>query len=196
MFAYVILVNALYIGLNLYQEQQFTLFATAAASTAFYLSRAMHQKAPTTLTKLISGEAPHQLLYIIWLYFFPKDKYLYLVPLALSTIGKLNMLLNDNSEDSVEKAQELILFQTKCEAFLLGYVFLSMLSFSLIGVAEFATFAVIVKLKYSFYYPSQKAYVELHFAFDNLTRKYGCRPLYHILYMSITIFSSTYGSDR
>lgn len=70
----------------------------------------MHHKTPTSLTKLISGEAPHQLLYLIWLYFFPNDKYLYFVPLALSTIGKLNMLLNANSEDSVEKAQELILF--------------------------------------------------------------------------------------
>jgi hypothetical protein len=173
-----------------------TLFITAAASAAFYMSRAIQQKTPTTLAKIISGEAPHQLLYLIWLFFFPKDKYLYFVPLALSTIGKVNILLNSNSEDSLEKAQELILFQTKCEAFILGYLFLSMFSFSLIPVLEFAAFAFLIKLKYSFYYPSQKAFVELHFAFDNLTRKWGCRPLYHVLYMGINIFSSTYGSER
>ncbi len=61
------------------------------------MSRAIQEKTPTTLSKIISGEAPHQLLYLIWLYLFPKDKYLYFVPLALSTIGKLNILLNSNS---------------------------------------------------------------------------------------------------
>lgn len=58
------------------------------------------------------------------------------------------------------------------------------------------TFGALVKAKYGFYYPSQKAFVELHFAFDNLTRKWGFRPLYHLLYMGITVFSSTYGTDR
>jgi hypothetical protein len=173
-----------------------TLLVAVLTSAVYYCSRALQQKTPTTFSRIISGEVPHQLLYLVWLYSFPKTEYLYFVPLALSTIGKLNILLAPNSEDSLEKAQELILFQTKCEAFVLGYLLVGMLKFSLLSVAEFATFAILVKLKYSFYYPSQKAFVELHFAFDNLTRRWGCRPLYHVLYMGITVFSSTYGSDR
>lgn len=196
MFAYVILVNAIFIGFNIYLQQEFTILLAALLSAIFYFHRALQQKSPPTLSKIISGEAPHQLLYLAWLYYFPKSEYLFFVPLALSTIGKANILLNSYSEDSVEKGQELILFQTKCEAFILGYLFLSMLRFDLVSLVEYATFALLVKLKYSFYYPSQKAFVELHFAFDNLTRRWGCRPIYHLLYMSITIFSSTYGSDR
>ena len=196
MFAFVILVNTIFIGFNIYLQQDLTLFLTALLSVIFYFHRTLQQKSPTTLSKLISGEAPHQLLYLAWLYYFPKNEYLFFVPLALCTIGKTNILLNSYSEESVEKGQELILFQTKCEAFILGYLFLSMLRMDLLNLVEFTTFALLVKLKYSFYYPSQKAFVELHFAFDNLTRRWGCRPIYHILYMSITVFSSTYGSDR
>lgn len=80
----------------------------------------------------------------------------------------------------------------KCEGFVLGVLFLYLLKHDLASLVEFVTFAVFVKLKYSFYFPSQKAFVELHFALDNLTRKWNCRSLYHFLYMGITIFSSTY----
>jgi hypothetical protein len=155
----------------------------------------MQQKTPN-FASILTGEAPHQLLYLLWVYFFLENDYIFYVPLALSTIGKVNLMASSNSEDSVEKAQELILFQTKCEAFILGFLLLNLLSFNLKSVLEFASFAFLIKLKYSFYYPSQKAFVELHFAIDNLTRKWGCRPLYHLIYMGITVFSSTYGSDR
>lgn len=159
MFAYVILVNSLFIGINIYFQQDFTLFLTATISTVFYFHRTLQQKSPTTLSKLISREAPHQLLYLLWLYYFPKSEYLFFVPLALSCIGKINILLNSYSEESLDKGQELILFQTKCEAFIFGYLFLSMVKLDLASLVEFATFALLIKLKYSFYYPSQKAYV-------------------------------------
>jgi hypothetical protein len=70
------------------------------------------------------------------------------------------------------------------------------LKFNAQSLLEFLTFAAIVKLKYSFYFPSQKAFVELHFAFDNLTRRWGCRPIYHLLYMGVTVLSSTYTVER
>jgi hypothetical protein len=196
MFAYVLLVNGLFIGLNIYLQQQFTLLLTALLSSLYYLQRTLQHKPPSSLTKRITGEAPHQLLYLLWLCYFPKGEYLFFLPLALSTLGKTTLLLASNSEEGVEKGQELILFQTKCEAFILGYLCLSLLRLDVLSVVELGTFAVLVKLKYSFYYPSQKAFVELHFAFDNLTRRWGCRPLYHLLYMAVTVFSSTYATDR
>lgn len=141
---------------------------------------------------MLHGEAPHQLLYVLWLYLQPKEEYVYFIPLALSTIGKINLLAHPSSEENVEKTQDLILFQVKCEGFVLGVLFLCLLNHDLASLVEFVTFAVFVKLKYSFYFPSQKAFVELHFALDNLTRKWNCRSLYHFLYMGITVFSSTY----
>lgn len=114
MFAYVIVVNALFIGLNIYMRQEIILFLTVAVSVFFYVNRALQQKTPATFAKIVSGESPHQLLYVLWLYFNPKEEYAFYVPLALSTLGKICMLVSGNSEDSVEKGQELILFQTKC----------------------------------------------------------------------------------
>lgn len=146
--------------------------------------------------KLLYGEAPHHILYITWIYLFAKGDYLFLVPLALSTLGKSLLLIDASSEESTDKAQELILFQVKCEAFILGFLLLSLFKFNLLSLLEFITFAFFVKIKYSFYSPAQKAFVELHFAFDNLTRKWRIRPIYHIFYMGINLLSGTYSTER
>ena len=98
MFAFVILVNTIFIGFNIYLQQDLTLFLTALLSLIFYFHRTLQQKSPTTLSKIISGEAPHLLLYLAWLYYFPKNEYLFFIPLALCTIGKTNILLNSYSE--------------------------------------------------------------------------------------------------
>lgn len=105
MFAYVVVVNSLFVGLNCYMRQEAILLLTALASALYYTTRLTHEKTPMGLAKVLSGEAPHQLLYLLWLYSFPKNEYIYYVPLALSCVGKINLLLSGHCEDSLEKAQ-------------------------------------------------------------------------------------------
>lgn len=46
----------------------------------------------------------------------------------------------------------------------------------------FFSFALLCKLKYSFYFAAQKAYVELHFLLDSVTKRWGARRAYHFLH--------------
>jgi hypothetical protein len=96
----------------------------------------------------------------------------------------------------VALAEELILFQIKTEAFILGMHFLILMQLDLHSLYELVLLATICKLKYSFYFAAQKAYVELHFAFDNITKRCGGRRIYHILYLGISKFGGTYGKGR
>lgn len=89
-----------------------------------------------------------------------------------------------------------MIFQVKCEAFILGVLCLLLFSLAPLRLLDFLVFAAILKIKYSFYYPGQKAFLELHFSLDKLTRRWGCRPIYHLLVMAISHFSSTYRSER
>lgn len=100
MFTYVIIVNLLFITLSYYLEHQIILYLSLLVSVYYYADRCIKNKG-ATLHKLINGEAPHQLLYVLWLYLQPKQEYMYFIPLALSTIGKINLLVHPNSEENV-----------------------------------------------------------------------------------------------
>jgi hypothetical protein len=96
MFICALVVNLAYILLTCQLHQHYILLLSAIVSTYYYATRATQQKV-WTISKLLYGEAPHQILYLLWLYYFPKDEYIYFIPLALSTVGKLNILFDPNS---------------------------------------------------------------------------------------------------
>ena len=50
--------------------------------------------------------------------------------------------------------------------------------------------SLIVKLKYRFYGPTRKAYQEMHFFFDRLSRAMNLRGPYHLIYEAISMFSN------
>lgn len=112
----------------------------------------------------------------------------------LSSLGKIHLLINKPSEDAAAVAEELILFQSKTETYILGTFFLSALLPTPAKLLELAAFAFFCKIKYTFYFPAQKAYVELHFALDNLTRRMGGRSIYHIAYMAVSAMGGIGGA--
>ena len=67
---------------------------------------------------------------------------------------------------------------------------------SLEGWVVSLVYALWMKAKYSFYFGSQKAFVELHFSFDHQMKRFGIRSFYHLIYKFVSKFSGVYSSSR
>lgn len=67
---------------------------------------------------------------------------------------------------------------------------------SLDGLLSLVFFAGLCKIKYTFYFAAQRAYVELHFLMDNLTKKWGARRTYHFVHNLIAFFGGVSNSSK
>jgi hypothetical protein len=130
---------------------------------------------------LKSGELLHQLAYLAWMQ-WPRQDYIFLAPLVLSNVGKIYAIFHEKSEDNQATIEELIKFQAKLELLLCVILLAKTFPPSLPSLLLFLSFAILCKLKYSFYFAAQKAYVELHFLLDNVTKRWGARRAYHLLH--------------
>ena len=57
-------------------------------------------------------------------------------------------------------------------------------------VLKLVSLALLIKLKYRFYAPTRKAYQEIHFFFDKLSRFMNIRGLYNVIYETISLLSN------
>ena len=67
---------------------------------------------------------------------------------------------------------------------------------SLDNLLSLLFFAVLCKIKYTFYFAAQRAYVELHFLMDNLTKKWGARKAYHFVHNIVSFFGGVSNSSK
>lgn len=71
-FAFCLLMTVVF-SVVLYESQSYIiLMATLVLSIFYYGKQTISSKADPFL-KILTGDLPHQILYIIWLYFFPKN---------------------------------------------------------------------------------------------------------------------------
>lgn len=61
---------------------------------------------------------------------------------------------------------------------------------------ELVTFVLLCKIKYTFYFPAQRAYVELHFSLDNFMKKCGKRKIYHIIHKFISFLGGVSNTSK
>lgn len=73
---------------------------------------------------------------------------------------------------------------------------LKLMYLNLNDLYSFVIYAIIIKLKYSFYFPAQKAFVELHFYFDKISKIWNIRKLYHFIHNLISIFGGVYNNKK
>ena len=182
----------------LYLDHGELILYLTAALTALHLAH-QHLSTPNRqlTTLLASGEVPYQLAYLLGLKLYMRHTSLmHFVPLILSTTGRLMTMLNERNDNLTAVVEELILFQTKCEAFILGMFVLEALGLDLEVWAGLVVYALWVKAKYSMYFGSQKAFVELHFSFDHLSKRWGMRSCYHLVYKVVSNFSGVYSGNR
>ncbi len=55
--------------------------------------------------RLLSGEILPSLFYIIWLYFYPKQDFIYTLPLFVSFVGKIYLLTSHPSKLQVDAVE-------------------------------------------------------------------------------------------
>lgn len=82
------------------------------------------------------------------------------------------------------------------ELFLCLILFVKAFSLSLSSLLLFFSFGLLCKLKYSFYFAAQKAYVELHFLLDNVTKRWGARRAYHLLHAVLARLGGVYNDAK
>ena len=111
---------------------------------------------------------------------------LFYLPLMIACIGKFYMLCLPPNKQDKYLLEELIVFQSKLELYILFYCILELAvkilepDFSM--VLAVIALALILKIKFSCHYGTQKAYREMHLAFDRIARSCGGRGLYQKLY--------------
>ena len=103
--------------------------STLIITLAYFAKKYLTSVIPS-LAKTLAGELPHQLIYLAWLYLFPKDYLLYYLPLILSTAGKLYLMnIGTKDPEGQSKVEEVIMLQNKTELYILFTLFLSLFKF-------------------------------------------------------------------
>lgn len=88
---------AVCLGYTLYNESAYQyLLISLSISFVYYGQRNLNEK-EQSIAKLLKGEFPTQLLFMVWLYFFKVPYFLHYIPLILSNAGKLYWLLNEKN---------------------------------------------------------------------------------------------------
>lgn len=156
----------------------------------FYIHQSIKIKSYNFLRRIFIGDCLYQLAYMAWLYYFEIHYFMHFIPLMLSNVGKNAIMADKKNGEVMMVVQELIIFQNQCEAYILFTLFVEILTFNKIKLLQFIFFAAIVKMKYRFYRPSHKAYNEMHFFLDRLSRRLNIRWAYHSIYWCVTLFSN------
>ena len=163
------------------EEWGWVSLATLLLSLLYNIHHSASLKQPV-LSRLRRGELLHQLTYLGWMQLLPRQDYIYHVPLLLSNMGKIIAIFHEKSEDNQATIEELIKLQAKLELLLCLILLAKAFPPSLSNVLPFFTFALLCKLKHCFYFATQKAYMEVHFLVDNVSKRWGGRRAYHLLH--------------
>lgn len=155
----------------------------------YYAQRNLQDK-EQSITKLLRGEFPTHILFLAWLYYYKVPYFLHYIPIILNSTGKVYWLLKEKNIEIVTVVQQLIIFQSQCEAFVSFNLFLSACTLNYEKILQFLTYVLILKIKYRFYAPAHKAYNEVHFFFDRISRYFKFRSFYHFVYRAISCFSN------
>lgn len=177
-------------GLLIYQQSQvYILLTTLAISLVYYIQRYFQTPAKQGC-KLLRGDLLFQIAFVAYLFYFKVTHFLYYIPLLLSNVGKLQWLANQKGEEMNVTIQQLIIFQNQCEGYILCTLLVESILVNRASFLRFLVYGLIVKLKYRFYQPTHKAYNQIHFFFDRLSRRFKCRAIYHVVYKIISFFSN------
>lgn len=63
--------------------------------------------------KLKNGELIHQMGYMLWMYLYPQEEFMFYVPFVLSNVGKIYAVFHQKDDDNQTIIEELIKFQVK-----------------------------------------------------------------------------------
>lgn len=143
-----------------------------------------------SLRRLLKRDFPSHALFLIWLYFFKVPYLMHYIPLILNSSGKVIWLVRQLDIENVTLIQQLIVFQSQSEAFVSLHLFISALTLDHSKILQFVTYALILKIKYRFYAPAHKAFNEIHFRLDRISRYFNFRAFYHYVYKVITCFTN------
>jgi hypothetical protein len=177
-------------GILIYKDHHLLIvLLSLAISAIFYI----HQIAITkkyTVGKMIGGDLPYQLAFALWLFAFKPPFFMHYIPFLLGNVGRLYIMTVYRSGEITTIPQELIIFQNKSEIFILFISLIDLFGFTQMRLVQLVALALIIKLKYRFYAPSRKAFNDLHFYFDRLSRSINLRSIYHVVYEFISLFSN------
>lgn len=136
------------------------------------------------------SDLPFQLIFAVWLLFFKPPYFMHYIPLILGNIGRIYIMAVYKTGEITTISQELIIFQNQCETFIFIISLFEVFSFSKMWLIQLLFLALFLKIKYKLYAPSRKAFNEMHFYFDRLSRNLSFRSIYHIMYEFISLFSN------
>ncbi len=144
----------------------------------------------------LHGETLYALLYLIWLVFSNKKTYIFFVPMYFSTIAKLTWLFTSKEKLNIDFMEEVALFQTKAEIFVIGYQLISIPYGGFRTLIELVFMVMMLRFKYSFHEKAQEAFKELHFVLDNMFKRTKIRPKYQKIVQILGFFGQIYGGSK
>lgn len=142
------------------------------------------------------------MLYIMWLIVFPQDEHLFALPLILSNIGKCYLLCTTPRTLDIDAVESIIILQAKFEISIIIYMVLRLLISVLTlrstpyALLVSATLIIIMKFKYEIHYGTRRAYEEIHFGLDRISKLVNLRGGYHVLHRSVSQLGSNWNSGK
>jgi hypothetical protein len=105
-----------------------------------------------------------------------------------STIAKLTWLFTSKEKLNIDFMEEVALFQTKAEIFVIGYQLISIPYGGFRTLIELVFMVMMLRFKYSFHEKAQEAFKELHFVLDNMFKRTKIRPKYQKIVQILGFF--------
>jgi hypothetical protein len=87
-FVYTVTITTAFILLVYNNHSAYIWLATMSLSVLYYFRLCMDEQSQKTF-KLKNGEFFHQIAYLLWMYAFHQQDFIFLVPLILSNVGKV-----------------------------------------------------------------------------------------------------------
>ena len=141
-------------------------------------------------------------MYIAWLYIFPRQEHIYILPILLSNMGKCYLLLTNPHSLDIDLVESIIILQAKFEISVIVYVILRFFVLLLISknipyaIMIYTLLLVVFKIKYEIHYGTRRAYEEIHFGLDRIAKAFNLRGAYHLVHKAVGELGSPWNSQK
>lgn len=141
-------------------------------------------------------------MYVAWLYTFPRQEHIYVLPILLSNMGKCYLLFTTPHSLDIDSVESIIILQAKFEIAIIVYVLLRLLILLLTSknipyaIMIYTFLLIVFKIKYEIHYGTRKAYEEIHFGLDRIAKVFNLRGAYHLAHRIVGELGSPWNSQK